>query len=79
MARGPKKVYSGRGSHIQVRMSDDEHRDLMKWTKASGFENYSDFVRHLIERDTGEFPRSRTQSGPRTVVFTNASRPCGIP
>jgi hypothetical protein len=37
-------------------MSDDEHRDLMKWTKASGFENYSDFVRHLIERDAEEFP-----------------------
>lgn len=54
MPRGPRKTYNGRGSHIQVRISDDEHRDLMKWTKAAGFENYSDYVRYLIENDAGQ-------------------------
>ncbi len=54
MPRGPKKTYTGRGSHIQVRMSDDEHKDLMRYTKAAGFENYSDYVRTLIEKDAGK-------------------------
>ncbi len=56
MPRGPKKTYTGRGSHIQVRMSDEEHRDLMKYTKSAGFQNYSDYVRQLIEKDAGKAP-----------------------
>ncbi len=61
MPRGPKKTYTGRGSHIQVRMSDEEHRDLMKYTKAAGFQNYSDYVRQLIEKDAGKAPVSIAQ------------------
>ncbi len=37
-------------------MSDEEHRDLMKYTKAAGFENYSDYVRFLIEQNSGKPP-----------------------
>ncbi len=65
MPRGPKKTYTGRGSHIQVRMSDEEHRDLMKYTKAAGFQNYSDYVRQLIEKDAGKATVSINQDGVR--------------
>ncbi len=65
MPRGPKKTYTGRGSHIQVRMSDEEHRDLMKYTKAAGFQNYSDYVRQLIEKDAGKAPVAINQDAVR--------------
>ena len=53
MPRGPKKLYVGRGGHIQMRVSDDEHRDLLKSTQAAGFENYADYLRHLIAKNSG--------------------------
>jgi len=41
---------------MQVKLSDEEHRDLMKFTKAAGFESYADYVRHLISKDAGTIP-----------------------
>ena len=37
-------------------MSDEEHQDLLKWTKARGFKNYSDYIRSLLAKDAGTLP-----------------------
>lgn len=64
MPRGPKKKYTGRGGHLQIRVSDDEDRAVKAQAKMAGFEAYADYIRYLIEKDSGRISPVPIQHDP---------------